>query len=82
MYRCTNLLTNIRKFLHVFFLHFMFRHMINVFTNVMPFELYLLGYDTVLSGKSKTLLGACFILVSCMTNSSDLKMKLSVPLEH
>lgn len=77
MYRCTNFLTNIRKLPHVFFFHFMFRHRINVFTNVMPSELYLLGYDTVLSGKSKVLLDASFILVSCMTNSSDLKMEVT-----
>jgi hypothetical protein len=61
----------------MFSFHFMFRNKINVFTNVMTFELYLQGYDAVLSGKNKALLGACFLLLSCMTNSSDLKMEVT-----
>jgi hypothetical protein len=48
----------------------MFRHNVNVFTNVMPSELYLLEYDKALPGKRKALLAACFMLVSYMANSS------------
>jgi hypothetical protein len=71
-------MNNIRKLPCVFFFHFTFRHKINtsIFTNVVPFEFYLLGYDTVLSGKSKALLAAYFMLVSYMANSSNLKMEV------